>query len=430
MSEVVILHVSDLHFGIENDKTEKTKYVRIRQREMIQSLIDTLSNDQIVTEGWKPKVIVISGDIAWSGQEKEYELYKEFFVEPLCHKLNIPPDHIITCPGNHDIIRDNVEGIARFPVGRIDADVKEITPNNIKKRKKHFEGYVKLLCSGNEDRLCETVHFNEWPWLYFLSLNSAWDCRDDFDEGRLRVGLPLLENLIEKLPNEQKYYIISIFHHPHTDVCDNIVKYDFQNQRMSIDKKFRRWLHISELEPELPGGRSFFSYINQNSTFILNGHIHKETIPKRADAAFQLISGTVYSNDTPMYHCRLIKIDESGKAVYRDLRRTLGDVDEYWEVTIQKSFDALRNALDFSDEKEKRKEINKSHSLKLEQALQHLSNKEFDKIKEIIDSVVQQLNEEMINEVFQEKDVLSKNNITISNIVADNAFTLTKEGNN
>ena len=107
MRELIILHISDLHFGIENAVNSEDKYVGIRQKEMLNSLINTLCDDNIISNEWKPRIIAISGDIAWSGQKPEYQLYKLFFVKQIEERLGIPIDHIITCPGNHDIIRDN-----------------------------------------------------------------------------------------------------------------------------------------------------------------------------------------------------------------------------------------------------------------------------------------------------------------------------------
>lgn len=373
MDSIVILHISDLHFGIENDKSEKTKYVRIRQREIIDTLIHTLSDDKAVPKDWKPNVIVISGDIAWSGQDSEYQLYKENFVKPLTTALGISDDYIITCPGNHDIIRDNVEGLSRLPVNQSDSDVKEINRKNIKNRKSHFDGYVKELCNDDPNQLCKLYNYPQWPWISFLSLNSAWDCRDDNDEGRLRVSLPLLEDLVDKLPEGNEHYVISIFHHPHTVVTDNIIEYDKFGHRQVIKSKKRQWLHISECEPDIPGSRCFTSYLEDKSTFILNGHIHKETAPQKANKAFHLISGTLYSNDTPKYHCRLLKVSKNDAPEYCDLRCTIGDSSERFEVTTPKGFHFEHAAITLS-KKNKILRQNQETAEKLDKAIEQYEN--------------------------------------------------------
>ena len=301
MKDLVVLHVSDLHFGIEHDIREKTKYIGPRQGEMLKSLIDTIVDFSGNCPDWKPDVIAISGDIAWSGQKEEYELYKDDFVRPISEALGIQEDHFITCPGNHDIIRAKVRRISRHNKKEKDPDVPELTMEEMVEQAEDFKNYVDELCNGNPEEICKAITFEEWPWATFLTLNSAWDCRDDYDEERLRVGLPILENLIYKIPETN--CVITLFHHPHTTIYDSEEKQEGASKQ--ITKVRRQWLHISELISDTDGGRTFASYVENKSTYILNGHIHCETTPKKAGRATQIISGTMYSNDTPQYHCRL-----------------------------------------------------------------------------------------------------------------------------
>lgn len=338
MSEMVVLHVSDLHFGIENDKSEKTKYVRLRQREMIESLIRTIKNVSKEFPDWKPNVIAISGDIAWSGKKEEYHLYKKNFVVPICEALEISEKYIITCPGNHDIIRERVKRISRYQRGASgkDLDVPDLNREEIREQAFFFEEYVNELCESDCNGICKQITFEEWPWATFLTLNSAWDCRGKNDEGRLRVGLPILEALISETPKDN--CIITLFHHPHTEIDDVVtIKDNYSNQSVLKTIK-RQWLHISEREPYVIGERTFASYVEEKSTYILNGHIHRETEPQKIGKSIRLISGTVYSNDTPMYHCRLLKVSNNSEPLYRDIRHMLGDRNEEWEVTIPKRF--------------------------------------------------------------------------------------------
>ena len=54
MCELIILHISDLHFGIENAVQSQNKYVGIRQKEMLNSLVETLCDEKIITNSWNP----------------------------------------------------------------------------------------------------------------------------------------------------------------------------------------------------------------------------------------------------------------------------------------------------------------------------------------------------------------------------------------
>lgn len=81
--EVNILHLSDLHFEIEKSDKKVYKINEKRQEKVIKSLIDTLKDDLRVPVDWKPDVVVISGDIGWTGNIVEYKKYEKIFLEPL-----------------------------------------------------------------------------------------------------------------------------------------------------------------------------------------------------------------------------------------------------------------------------------------------------------------------------------------------------------
>ena len=407
MNEIVVLHVSDLHFGIENDKSDKTKYVRPRQKEMIHSLIETIR--QIIKESpeWCPNVVAISGDVAWSGKNEEYKLYKEYFVLPLCEMLGISENYVITCPGNHDIIRDKVKRVARYAkevIGK-DPDIPELNREETIEQAYYFEEYVNELCEGDSEKLCQSITFEEWPWITFLTLNSAWDCRNDDDEGRLRVGLPILEELVESTPDNN--CVITLFHHPHTEIEDMVEKIDGLSHQKVLDTIKRQWLHITERKPDLVGGRTFCSYVEEKSTYILNGHIHKETEPQKLGKSIRLISGTVYSNDTPRYHCRLLKISNKSKALYRDLRHTIGDRDENWEVTTPKQFQ-FEHAFSIIIKKNEQAQ----RDLSLGQRLQELT-RQYEKNKNIEEYIksVGRITRELLNEDIADNNQLNEKEV-------------------
>lgn len=354
---MVILHISDLHFGIADETNPNVSYIAGRQEEMIVSLINTISAIAKESPEWKPDIIAVSGDIAWTGKPEEYDLYIKKFVNPICEVLNIGRDRIITCPGNHDIIRDNVYRVNRYQRGMngIDADVPDLTIEQINKQAYFFEGYVEKLLGGNGKDLCKKYEFSEWPWATFVTLNSAWDCRNDDDQGRLRVGLPILEDILRDVPSGNN--IITLFHHPHTVVEDY----------MLVDGKcrsqVREWLHTSEVHREHDGERIFASYIEDKAFIILNGHIHRTREPIKVGKAYQFIGGTIYSNDTLKYHCRLIKTDYSGGVTYQDLRHTLTDGVKKWERTWDTEVDCIHDIVKKNERRQKEEKAREKKKL-------------------------------------------------------------------
>lgn len=85
------LHLSDLHF-------------RCSQDEFMSQLIYKKLLEDLKHINEKIDFIFVTGDIAFSGQKKEYERASDFFNEAL-KILKVTRDHLFFVPGNHDIQR-------------------------------------------------------------------------------------------------------------------------------------------------------------------------------------------------------------------------------------------------------------------------------------------------------------------------------------
>ena len=100
----VILHLSDLHFGrdVGGQKNAERKLV-----------LDQLA-DKVVSldAAWRPTVVCITGDISWRACEKDYEDAGKW-IEDLLRKIGLDNEHLVLCPGNHDIDRDQADRIPR-----------------------------------------------------------------------------------------------------------------------------------------------------------------------------------------------------------------------------------------------------------------------------------------------------------------------------
>lgn len=91
MSTFQILHISDLHI---NSKENFDRSV------VLDPLIERVKED--LTSGFKPEIIIMSGDVAYSGKEKEYALAKIFF-DKLLSTLSLSDKKLFIVPGNHDV---------------------------------------------------------------------------------------------------------------------------------------------------------------------------------------------------------------------------------------------------------------------------------------------------------------------------------------
>ncbi len=86
-----ILHISDLFI---NSRDKFDRYT------ILSSLIDELvSNKQ---KGINPEIIIVTGNVAFSGQKEEYELARGFFDE-LVSRLSLSNENLFLVPGNRDV---------------------------------------------------------------------------------------------------------------------------------------------------------------------------------------------------------------------------------------------------------------------------------------------------------------------------------------
>jgi 3',5'-cyclic AMP phosphodiesterase CpdA len=105
MSEITILHLSDIHFRNKKSKKEKDNENKLVQQDVRQKLIDTASSH--LKEHNAPDFVVVTGDIAFSGKKPEYDEALELF-EKLKNILPAETEFLVV-PGNHDVDRDEVD---------------------------------------------------------------------------------------------------------------------------------------------------------------------------------------------------------------------------------------------------------------------------------------------------------------------------------
>ena len=211
----VILHLSDLHFGYDENQQKKA------DREIVlKELIDVLSQQE---SDWKPTIVCISGDIAWSAKKSDYKAAGKWFKK-LFKTLDITNENVVICPGNHDVNRNEASYIPR-PKDPKEADETLKVPI-AGFSDKPFSEYMKLykqigvppLNFGNN--ISYLVGYRIIQDIRFVSCNSAWFSKDEDDEGNLWLGLKQLEYLYSKkqLPctdvTKGGQVTIAIFHHP------------------------------------------------------------------------------------------------------------------------------------------------------------------------------------------------------------------------
>ncbi len=104
--DIIIIHLSDLHFGTKPGGGTEVPMHRFRHQHAYSvTLLEHITN---VYRQWQNKfpeadfVIVISGDIAYQATRSEYEEAQKF-VLGLLATTGVPKSRLIIVPGNHDI---------------------------------------------------------------------------------------------------------------------------------------------------------------------------------------------------------------------------------------------------------------------------------------------------------------------------------------
>ncbi|MDD2477252.1 MAG: metallophosphoesterase [Dysgonamonadaceae bacterium] len=102
MNELSFIHLSDIHFvKSSNDPSDIDK--DLRDAIITDLEINARENLENVAG------ILVTGDIAFSGSRKEYEIAKEY-LNRVCNVFYINPSDVYCVPGNHDVNQSVVNG--------------------------------------------------------------------------------------------------------------------------------------------------------------------------------------------------------------------------------------------------------------------------------------------------------------------------------
>ena len=95
---MVILHLSDIHFGRDNPQYNVKGDFR-NKKGILRDLLISIKDNTM-----KPDHIVVTGDVAWFGKKEDFDEALLWFRE-LLHITKLSGSDITFCPGNHDVNR-------------------------------------------------------------------------------------------------------------------------------------------------------------------------------------------------------------------------------------------------------------------------------------------------------------------------------------
>jgi len=181
-NKINICHISDLHFGIFENKSFKTIDEDFH---LADSLIDFISTH--FKEDEKPHFLLISGDLTSISKKSEYKDFLSFidnFIEEGCFarcyfKKYSEKDRIIIVPGNHDVVRElDIKG--KYGGDKIETFKKNIAEKGFNTPYGNDKGYCFEINDMELKRLvksspipCALYYYPEYN-IMFLALVSCY----------------------------------------------------------------------------------------------------------------------------------------------------------------------------------------------------------------------------------------------------------------
>ena len=306
MSKLTWLHLSDLHFRAEEQHTWDSNIVL---KQLLADIAERMKQD-----GLCPDFIVVTGDIAFSGQPAEYDLARAFFDE-LLQTTRLDKERLFFVPGNHDVDRNLVsrgaQGIADSLADRQSVNAVLSDPTDRALMLARFQGYADFV----NDYLNEYQPFDAKGEGYFyvrtlalaecrvalLGLNSAWISASDEDKAKgLLLGERQVRTALARAADADLR--IALLHHP----------FD--------------WLRTFDRNDAE-------SLLCRECDFVLHGHMHRTDLlqARTPDAeAMMIAAGASYAGRTPRNCYNLVHLDLATNVGIVSLRRYSDERGGFW----------------------------------------------------------------------------------------------------
>ncbi len=165
---VRLLHLSDFQFRSPQQPNPRLDALSAAIREL-------------VAQGRKPDLVVITGDVTWSGRRAEFANAQRWIEQGLLPALGeFDPRHLVLIPGNHDV---DLSRLRRAGMGRLlEGDRTEYSEfdaseeaASLREALAAFQEFCKPYCPIKDILKPDEVVFNFQGWrLRLVRLNSAW----------------------------------------------------------------------------------------------------------------------------------------------------------------------------------------------------------------------------------------------------------------
>ncbi|MBI5056837.1 MAG: metallophosphoesterase [Nitrospirae bacterium] len=268
------LHISDIHFGhgFASDKWD--------QKLVLNKLLEDVANAK-TRQIPKPDFIFVTGDIANTGHE--YDEATEWLIQ-LANSIALDENHIFVIPGNHDIQR-NVAGYdrnlqrllhnLRSGEEKIDDtfahdEDKFLLTQRLSNYLSFARSFAPFRYIHNHDDLFWHYRITHKSNLMIslLGLNTALLAEDQYDKGKLQLGLKQLEGFLLADKSAMNELKVVLSHHPFDWLSD----YETASRWVRNNAHIHLYGHIHGTEFESLRAGSGSEYIK-----IISGATHSHS---------------------------------------------------------------------------------------------------------------------------------------------------------
>ena len=246
MGSLSIIHLSDIHIKNSDDTILK------RYEEISKACVSCVKDKSTL-------VIVVSGDIAYSGECEQYKLATKFFEnikQYIENEKNIKVEVVIS-PGNHDCDFSENSSVRDILINNINpTDIDQEYVNNVIAKQKHFYDFVLQYYDDMNNRICWekeiSIDNND---VLFVSVNSAWMSELHEQPGKLVIP----QSFLPVIDLNDYEAVIYVCHHP------------------------LNWLNPDYKTP-------FIDHLRNNADIVLFGHEHYKDNYIQTGKTYELIN--------------------------------------------------------------------------------------------------------------------------------------------
>ena len=304
-----ILHISDLHFVVAAYKS-KSRFDDNFQKKFLESI-----------ENKGIKYLVVTGDIADTSSEKEYEKALKFLIA-IKDRLQLDENNIILCPGNHDVSWPELEKLV------IEESVTDLTKIYEKQTEKftYFSKFYSTFYSKKKTFDVKSAIFDkiidDSDKIILLAINTCFRESNQKNDHVGFINKEIFEQELSNLDfqNKKNYWKILVMHHNPKD--------------LSVEKKhnLENWKDIDKDGIGYP-------------LVVLCGHIHgadgEGTIKNDADIIYYISTGSLTkSNISNTFNIYTYIYDKEFNIKYYALMDVENAEKCYWQELTNK--DALK----------------------------------------------------------------------------------------